>query len=414
MFAGFFYELKRAGVPVTLNEWMTLHQALEKGLADSSLNTFYHLARAVLVKNETYFDRYDRVFQHYFQGIETSGEIVDEILKGLDAVDPLILTEAEKRLLQALPLEEVLENFRRQWEEGHYKHHVGGDRAIGTGGRSTQGAFGFNPAGIRVGQGYSRHGSAIQIAEQRYFRNYSSDMVLDTRQLRVALSKLRTLLPEGPEDELDLESTIDKTCRNAGELELAWKRDKKNKIKLLLMMDVGGSMEPYHWAVSKLFSAAKSQIKDLKYFYFHNCVYQDLWKDIERNDDAATTEFLKQHEQDYKVIFVGDAGMAPSELLDVNGAIDFFYRNEEPGVWWLYKIMSRFPGAVWLNPMRERVFRNSVSGQIISKMFPMYELTLDGLDEAIKRLLKPKRPRITAAEIQQIIDHRNRPYARMF
>ncbi len=413
MFSGFFNELRRAGVPVTLNEWMTLHQALESGLSDSSLETFYHLARSILVKNETYFDRYDRVFQHYFKGIETTEEMVDEILKGLEQVDPLVLTEAEKRLLQALPLEDVLENFRKQWEEGHYKNHVGGNRAIGTGGRSTQGAFGYNPAGIRIGQGYSRHGAAIQIAEQRYFRNYSSDMVLDTRQIRVALSKLRTLLPEGPEDELDLENTIDKTCRNAGELEIMWKRSKKNKIKLLLLMDVGGSMEPYHWAVSKLFSAAKSQIKDVKYLYFHNCVYQDLWTDIERNKELPTAEFLIKYEPDYKVIFVGDASMAPSELLDVNGAIDYFYRNDEPGVWWLYKIMNRFRGAVWLNPMRQRSFSNSISGRIISKMFPMYELTLDGLDEAIKRLLKPKRPLVTAPEIQQIINHRNRPYSHL-
>ncbi|MFA6448693.1 MAG: VWA domain-containing protein [bacterium] len=412
MFINFFFELRRAGVPVTINEWMMLHDALGHGLAESNLETFYHLARSILVKNETYFDRYDRVFKHFFEGIETSDEIVDEILKGLEQVDPLILTEAEKRLLQALPLEEVLENFRRQFEEGHYKQHVGGDRAIGTGGRSTQGAFGYNPAGIRIGQGYSRHGSAIQIAEKRYFRNYSSDMVLDTRQIRVALSKLRTLLPVGPEDELDIDTTVDKTCRNAGELEISWMRGKKNKIKLLLLMDVGGSMEPYHWAVSKLFSAAKSQIKDMKSFYFHNCIYQDLWKDIERNDNLATPDFLKQFENDYKIIFVGDASMAPSELLDANGAIDYFYRNEEPGIWWMYRLMMKFPGIVWLNPMRKRTFQSSVSGHIIAKMFPMFELTLDGLDDAMKTLLKPKRPKITAQEIQQIINHRNRPYAR--
>jgi len=414
MFVNFFFELRRAGVPVTINEWMTLCSALDNGLAESSLETFYYLARSILVKNESWFDRYDRAFKHFFQGIETSDIVVDEILKGLEQVDPLVLTEAEKRLLQALPLEEVLENFRKQFEEGHFKGHIGGDRAIGTGGRSTQGAFGFNPAGVRIGQGYSRHGSAIQIAEHRYFRNYSGDMVLDTRLLRVALSKLRTLLPVGPEDELDVENTIDKTCRNAGELEIVWKRSRRNKIKLLLLMDVGGSMEPYHWAVSKLFSAAKSQFKDLKYFYFHNCIYQDVWTDIERNDSIPTPEFLTKYENDYKIIFVGDASMAPSELLDVNGAIDYFYRNEEPGVWWLHRLMNRYPAAIWLNPMRERTFRNSVSGQIIMKMFPMFELTLDGLDEAIKTLLKPKRPRITAEEIQQIIDYRNRPYARYF
>lgn len=414
MFTDFFFILKRFGVPVSINEWMTLHTALDTGLGQASLETFYYLARSILVKNETYYDRYDRAFQQYFRGIESSDGIVDEILKGLEEVDPLILTEAEKRLLRALPLEEVLENFRRQWEEGHYKGHVGGDRAIGTGGRSTQGAFGYNPAGIRIGQGGGRHGSAIQIAEKRYFRNYSSDMVLDTRTLRVALSKLRTLLPEGPEDELDIDRTVDKTCRNAGELEIIWKRNKENKIKLILLMDVGGSMDPYHRMVSKLFSAAKTQIKDLKSFYFHNCIYQDLWNDIERDDPAPTQEIINQYGDKYKIIFVGDASMAPSELLDVNGAIEYFYRNEEPGVWWLHKIMQKFPAAVWLNPLPARSFNYSVSGRIISKLFPMFELTLDGLDDAIKTLLKPTRAKPLVAEVQEILDHRNRPYVRYF
>jgi uncharacterized protein len=410
MFTDFFFILRRFGVPVSVNEWMTLHRALDAGLTQASLETFYYLARAILVKNETYFDRYDRAFQQYFKGIESNDVLVDEILKGLEEVDPLVLTEAEKRLLQTLPLEQVLENFRRQWEEGHFKGHVGGDRAIGTGGRSTQGAFGYNPAGVRIGQGGGRHGSAIQIAEKRYFRNYSSDMVLDTRMLRVALSKLRTLLPEGPEDELDIDRTIDKTCRNAGELELMWKRNKENKIKLILLMDVGGSMDPYHRLVSKLFSAAKTQIKDLKYFYFHNCVYQDLWTDIERDAPMPAEEVVNQYGDKYKIIFVGDASMAPSELLDVNGAIEYFYHNEEPGVWWLYKFMSKFPAAVWLNPVSERSFNYSVSGRIISKMFPMFELTLDGLDDAIKTLIRPSRAKPLATEIQEIIDHRNRPY----
>ncbi len=413
MFVDFFFLLKREGVPVSLNEWMLLHEALDSGLSNASLNTFYYLARSILIKNETYFDRYDRAFKKYFEGIETSDVVVEEILEGLERADPLELTEAEKRLMQALPLEEVLENFRRQWEEGHFKNHRGGNRAIGTGGRSTQGAFGYNPAGVRIGQGYGRHGSAIQIAEQRNFRNYSGDMVLDTRMLRVALSKLRTLLPEGPEDQLDIDGTIDRTCRNAGELELVWKRDRKKVIKLLLLMDVGGSMEPYHWAVSKLFSAAGAQIKDLKYFYFHNCVYQDLYEDIERYDSVPTMEVINRYSPEYKIIFLGDASMAPSEMLDTNGCIEYFYRNDDAGIWWMYRIMSRFPAAVWLNPLRERSFRYSLTGRMIAKMFPMFELTLDGLDDAVKTLIKPSRAKITATEIEQIIAHRNRPYAQL-
>jgi len=411
MFVTFFLELKRFGIPVSLKEWLTLLEAMDGGLTGASLETFYYLARSILVKNETYFDRYDQAFQHYFKGVAVDENMLQQILAGLKDVDPLVLTEAEKRLLKRHSLEEVLGNFRKQFEEGHFKDHVGGDKAIGTGGRSTQGAFGYNPAGVRIGQGSSRHGSAIQIAEKRLFKNYSSDLILDTRMLRVALSKLRTLLPEGPETELDLDVTIDRTCRNAGELELAWMREKKNKVKLIIMMDVGGSMEPYHWAVSRLFSAAKSQFRDLKYFYFHNCVYQDTWKDIEREDSEPTQDLLNRLDDDYSVIFVGDASMAPSELLDVNGCIEYFYYNDTPGVWWLYKMANKFKSAVWLNPIRRMSWDYSFSTRVVKTLFPMFELTLDGLEDAIKQLLKPSRPPVMPTEIQAIMDYRKRPYS---
>ncbi len=410
MFIRFFIELRSFGIPVTVKEWLTLVQALEKGLCEASLESFYYLARAILIKNETFFDRYDQAFQHFFKGVEVDRAMLDEILEGLKKVDPLELTEAEKRLLKELSLDEVLENFRKQFEEGHFKEHVGGDKAIGTGGRSTQGAFGYNPAGVRIGQGESRHGRAIQIAEKRKFRNYSSSHVLDTRTLRVALTKLRTLLPEGPEDVLDLDSTIDKTCKNAGDLELVWKRDRRNRVKLALFMDVGGSMEPYQIAVSKLFSAAKSQIRDLKYFYFHNCIYQDIWDNIEMGKPIPTKEAINSLSDDYKLIFVGDASMAPSELLDVNGCIEYFYNNDVPGIWWMHKWAAKFKSAVWLNPIPPHSWNYSMSTRIINKVFPMYPLTIDGLGDAIKKLLKPSRPIITNAEIQSIVSARRRPY----
>lgn len=409
MFEGFFYELKDKGVPVTLTEWMMLHRALDDGLMQSSLVTFYHLARAILVKTEMHFDRYDRAFQSYFRNIETSDAMLDEILEGLERVDPLELDALARAEIPELPLDEVIRNFMEQYRQGHFKGHKGGSRAIGTGGTSTQGAFGFNPAGVRIGQGESRHGSAVKIAEMRRFRNYSSDLVLDTRQIRVALSRLRTLLPRGPEDELDVDVTIDKTCRNAGDLELVWKRSRKNTVKLLLLMDSGGSMAPYARVVNQLFSAAKSQFRDLRFYYFHNCVYQDVWKSIEEDEDLSTEELLRTLGDDYKVILVGDATMAPSELLDAGGCISWFQHNDTPGVWWLHRISQKFPAAVWLNPEPER-FWVSITGRIIQSIFPMFPLTLEGLDDAVKTLLRMKRPHSDARDIQTIINQRVAPY----
>jgi uncharacterized protein len=414
MFEPFFYELKRRGVPVAINEWMTLQQALDSNLAESSMTAFYYLARAILVKSETFFDRYDLAFQASFRGIDTPDAMIREILDGLEKVDPLQLDLLMRQKIPEKTLEEILENFRKQYEKKNFDKHVGGNQAIGTGGTSTQGAFGYNPAGVRIGQGEGRHGRAVKIAEERRFRNYDPDQVLDTRQLRVALSRLRTLLPRGPEDDLDLDNTIDKTCRNAGDLELVFRRSKRNAVKLLLLMDSGGSMSPYARLVNLLFSAAKSQFRDFKFFYFHNCVYQDLWPDIERDDSVPTAQLLKTLDSDWKVIFVGDAAMAPSELLDANGCIDYFSYNEVPGVKWLYEICKKFPAAVWLNPEPHRWWSSYVSGRIISSIFPMFPLTLDGLDEAIPALLKMKRPKITPEEIQMIIERRMKPYAGMF
>ena len=387
VFTDFFFKLRERGVPVSIHEWLTLQEALGKGLARSNLLSFYYLARAILVKSETYFDRFDLAFREYFQGIETPEEIIDEIIKGLEKVPELVLTEEEKKLLEELDLEQVRRNFEEQWRKGRYHGHVGGNQAIGTGGTSTQGAFGYNPAGVRVGQGYSRHRSAIQIAEKRRFRNYDKNVILDTRQLQVALSKLRTLLPLGEKDEIDVEGSIDATCRNAGELELVWKRGLTNAAKLLLLMDTGGSMEVYTELVNRLFSAASAQFRDLKYFYFHNCIYQDLWKDMERSEVFPTEELLRTFESDYKVIIVGDASMAPSELLEVNGAIDYWYYNDTPGIIWLKRIAEHFPYTIWLNPIRRTGWRFVRSIGLIADIFPMYELSVEGLESGIKYLL---------------------------
>lgn len=391
MFINFFYNLKAQGVPVSLHEWLLLHEALAKNLNDCSLTKFYYMARSILVKNEIYFDRYDIAFFDTFKGIETSDELLEKILEGLKKVKELKLTEEEKRQIQALDLDQVLKNFEEQLRQGHYKNHVGGNKAIGTGGRSTQGAWGYNPAGIRIGQGESRHRSAIQIAEKRTFQNYSNNITLDTRQMRVALSHLRSLLPIGPEEKLDLEGTIDATCKNAGELEFVWQNKEKKASKVMLLMDVGGSMTPYSHMVELLFSAASSQISRFKHYYFHNCIYQDLWTDIERRESVSTMDVLKNEDSDFKVIIVGDAEMAPSELTWRNGAIDYWYHNDTPGIVWLQRFRDKFKDSVWLNPLPSRSWDYIYTCRLIREIFPMFELTLEGLDKAVKQLMKGSR-----------------------
>jgi uncharacterized protein with von Willebrand factor type A (vWA) domain len=390
MFISFFFNLKSYGVPVSLHEWITLHRAMAHNLSECSLTRFYYMARSILVKNEIHFDKYDLAFLDTFKDIETTDEMLEKILEGLKKVKELHLSEEEKKEMQKIDLDEVLRNFEEQLKQGHYKNHVGGDRAIGTGGRSTQGAWGYNPAGVRIGQGESRNKTAIQIAEKRNFKNYSSNVTLDTRQMRVALAHLRALLPLGPEEKLNLDGTIDATSKNAGELELVWENKEKKAAKVILMMDVGGSMSPYSRLVERLFSAASSQISRFKHFYFHNCVYQDLWTDIERRDSSSTLEFIKSEDTDYKVILVGDAEMAPSELTWANGAIDYWYHNDVPGIAWLQKIRDKFKDSIWLNPLPRRSWSHIQTTKMIMDIFPMFELTLDGLDEGIKFLMQGK------------------------
>jgi hypothetical protein len=388
MFTDFFFELKAHGVPVTLHEWIALHEALAKNLSAASLDRFYTVARSILVKDESLFDKYDLAFASYFKGIQTPEQIIDEILKGLKKVEALALSPEEMAAIEALDLETVRRNFEQQWREGRYNEHTGGNRAIGTGGRSTQGAFGFHPTGVRIGQGVSRHKRAIQIAEERRFKNYDSDVVLDTRNIRVALSRLRTLLPEGPEDELSLEKTIDKTARDGGEIDLVFVRSITNAAKVILLMDAGGSMDPYVELVSRLFSAAKAQIRNLHTFYFHNCVYQDIYTDMRRRTGYPTGDFLKKFGPDYKCIIVGDADMAPTELLNRNGAIHYFYFNDVPGIEWLTRIRDHFKKTAWFNPCPTYVWPRTDTVEMVREVFPMYELTVGGLTEGIRRLMR--------------------------
>jgi hypothetical protein len=388
MFINLFHALKRRGVPVTFNEWLLLQDALSENLVDSSLTRFYHLARAILVKSEAHFDKYDQAFLECFGHIESDDDLIRAIEERLLRVPPLELTEEEKRMVERLDLEEVRVRFLEQLRSQDNELHVGGNKAIGIRGRSTHGAWGYSPAGVRIGQHESRMRSAVQIAERRSFKNYRDDVTLDTRSIKTVLSYIRQVVREGPKDNLDVEGTIDATCRNAGELEFVWDRARKKRIKLMLLMDAGGTMTPHTELVSRLFSAAKDIVKDLRFYYFHNCVYQELYTDLWQMKAVSTRKVLDQTSRNYKVILVGDAYMAPSELLSPNGAIDFWYRNDRPGIEWLIDIRKRFRKAIWLNPEPSQWWSSVPSTRMIQKVFPMYELTLSGMRSGARALIK--------------------------
>jgi uncharacterized protein with von Willebrand factor type A (vWA) domain len=386
MFTSFFYTLRERKVPVSITEWMTLMEALSRGYI-SSLNDFYYLARAILVKSEAYFDHYDVAFQEYFKGIKGPPQISEEILNWLkDPLNRLLQTEEERALLDSMDLDELLEELEKRLRE-QTEQHDGGDYWIGRAGTSPFGHSGQHPSGFRIGGGGGGR-SAIQIAEQRQFRNYRHDVTLDIRQIEVALKGLRQFKRTGPEDELDLDKTIDATAKNAGDIEMIWRRSRKNKVKLLLLMDVGGSMDPFAHLCSLLFSAAhrSTHFKDFQYFYFHNCIYDYVYKEIERREAITIDHLLQNTEPDYKLILVGDAWMAPSELNSVYGAIYYYERNHKPGIVRLKQIADHFSHCVWLNP-ESTTYWNEPTVMMVRKIFPMFELTIEGMQQAVKKLI---------------------------
>jgi len=392
MFTNFFYLLKQKKVPVTITEWMTLMEALARGYI-SSLDDFYYLARAILVKSETHFDQYDAAFQEYFKGIKTPEEITEQILEWLK--DPLnnlnlsILSEEERAAFEKMDFDKLLEELEKRLKE-QTEQHDGGHKWIGRGGTSPFGHSGRHPAGIRIG-GEGRSSSAVQIAQQRRFRNYRSDLTLDIRQMKMVLKELRQLSRIGPEDELDLKETIKETSKNAGDISLIWKKSRKNAVKVLLLMDVGGSMDPYVRLCSQFFSAANSSshFKDFQYYYFHNCIYDYLYTDMEQRDSISTEHLLHTLTPDYKLIFVGDARMATWELTQQYGAIYYYERNDTPGIVWMKRFSDHFTHRIWLNPVSTMYWRHPTV-QLLGKLFPMYEFTLEGLREGVKKLITKK------------------------
>ncbi len=395
MFIDFFYVLRRKGVPVSITEWMTFMEALYNGHFQASLNHLYYIGRAFLVKSEAYYDAYDLAFQEYFGGIATQDVELDKVLDWLEnplnrlpKMSPEEMMEFQKQLEEfksTHDMEELMRQFRERLKE-QKERHDGGAKWIGTGGKSPFGAYGYHPGGIRVG-GESWMQSAAKVAEERRFRNYRNDVILDVRQTKMALKKLRELKREGSQEELDIDETIDKTAKEGGEIELVFSRSRENSVRIILLMDTGGSMLPYTELCEKLFSAATqtNHFKEFRYFFFHNCIYQDIYEDIANYKRVPTEKLFSLFNKNYKLILVGDARMAYSELFDVNGCIDYFSTNDRPGLEWMAKLRDHFPHSVWLNPTHKN-FWGHYTVDTIGKVFPMYELTIDGLKDAIRAL----------------------------
>ncbi|MFW7381430.1 MAG: vWA domain-containing protein [Oligoflexus sp.] len=393
MFLPFLFHLRARGLPVGTSEWLTLMEALERGHAGESMSRFYYLCRAICARNEADYDLFDQSFLEFFEGANFPADIKDEFLEWLENNPkmPRALSEEEKARLQAMNLDELRELFEKRLEE-QKERHDGGNRWIGTGGTSPFGHSGYHPSGIRVG-GQGLQQRAMQIAAQRKFRNFRKDLVIDIRQMGVALKKLRQWGNEGAASELDLEETIDATSRNAGEIEMVFRRPRRNAVKLLLLMDTGGSMTYHSEICDQLFSAAVkiNHFKELHHYYFHNCPYEQLYSDMEMDEKIPTMEVLQQHDPSWFLLVVGDAAMSPYELTEVGGAIDYYHQNQEPGYVWLQRIKAKFPKCVWLNP-EPPPYWEIPSNQIVRRIFPhMFPLTVDGLEAAIQCLKRQDR-----------------------
>ena len=394
MFARLLADLREAGVPVSLREYLAFLEALDAGLVLHDAEGFYHLARAILVKDERHFDRFDRVFATVFGGLDALGpeEILSRIAIPDDWLRKLVerhLSEAEKAEIAALGgFDKLMETLRQRLAEQAGRHQ-GGSKWIGTGGTSPFGAFGYNPEGIRIGQDESRHQRAAKVWDRREFRNLDDDATLGTRSFRIALRRLRRWAREGAADELDLGATIRRTAEQ-GWLDVVTRPERHNAVKLLLFLDVGGSMDPHVRLVEELFSAARAEFKHLEPYYFHNCLYEGVWRDNRRRWDAqtATAEVLRTYGPDYRVILVGDAAMSPYEILHPGGASEHW--NAESGEVWLRRLCAAFPRNVWLNPLPERAWGQTTSVGMIAEVMEgrMHPLTLAGLESAIHELAR--------------------------
>jgi uncharacterized protein len=405
MLVRFFFELRQAGVPVTLPEFLTLLEGLDRRVVSLSAEDFYYFGRTALVKDERHYDRFDRVFAEFFAGAERAFEkiLADLPPEWLEKVTERLMTEDEKKKVESLGgWQKLLQTLRERLAE-QKERHEGGNKWIGTGGTSPFGAYGYNPEGIRVGQKSSRHRRAVKVWDAREYRNLDGDVELNTRNIKMALRKLRKFAREGNPDQLDLDSTISATARNAGYLDLKFVPERRNAVKVLLFLDIGGSMDDHVRICDELFSAARTEFKHLEHFYFHNFLYERVWKDNRRRhaETIPTMKILRTYSPDYRVVFVGDATMSPYEIVQPGGSVEHW--NEEAGSTWMQRMTQHFPRMVWLNPEGRERWEWTPSTKITRELLGerMFPLTLTGLDGAIAEL---KRRHVTPPVIVEQTD----------
>ena len=391
MLIDFFLKLKAAKLPVTTKEYLMLVEGMQKGVAGASIDNFYYFARTCLVKDEANFDKFDRAFGEYFKGVEAvMGVEADIPLEWLRKQAELNLSPEEKAKIEAMGgWEKLMETLKKRLEEQKGRHQ-GGSKWIGTGGTSPYGAYGYNPEGIRIGQEGSRNRSAVKVWDQREYQNLDDQVELGTRNIKVALRRLRRFARDGAPEELDLDGTIASTARKAGMLDILMRPERHNKVKVLLFFDIGGSMDDHIKLCEEMFSAAKTEFKHMEYFYFHNCLYDYVWKDNRRrhSERTPTVDIMHKYGHDYKLIFVGDATMSPYEILQPGGSIE--YSNDEAGAVWLRRMLDVYPKAVWLNPEPEQLWPYRQSISVIREIMEsrMYPITVEGLERAMRYLSK--------------------------
>ncbi len=389
MFLTLFTELRSARVPVSLREYLTLLEGVERHVAQYRVTDFYHLARTCLVKDERHLDRFDLVFGQVFKGMEMLSDSVQEVALPAEWLRKLAekhLTQAEKAEIEALGWDRLFETLRQRLAEQQGRHQ-GGSKWIGTAGTSPFGAYGYNPEGVRIGQDGNRNFSAIKIWDRREFRDFDDSRELGVRNMRIALRKLRRFARTGAADELDLDDTIKSTAEH-GYLDVRLRPERRNAVKVLLFLDVGGSMDWHIEQAEQLFSAARAEFRHFEHFYFHNCPYERVWRENNRRHDRmlATGDILRTYASDYRCVFVGDAAMSPYEIVQPGGSVEHW--NEEAGEVWMRRLTQRFPKSVWLNPVPQVRWAYTHSTRLVGELMGgrMYPLTLDGLERAIRTL----------------------------
>ena len=391
MLIDFFLHIRQAKLPVSIKEYLTLLEALEAQVVSTSVDDFYWLSRATLVKDERNFDKFDKAFASYFKGVQAiEGIDVDVPLEWLKRQLQREFTAEEKAAIEAMGgLDKLMERLRELLEEQKGRHE-GGNKWIGTNGTSPFGNGGFNPEGIRIGGPSAGNRTAVKVWEQRAYRDYDDQVELGTRNIKVALRRLRRFAREGAPDELDLDGTIENTARNAGWLDIRMRPERHNTVKVLMLLDVGGTMDDHIKRTEELFSATKTEFKHLEFYYFHNCVYDFVWKNNRRRhaERTPTWDILRKYNADYRLIFVGDATMSPYEILQPGGSVE--YNNEEPGAIWLRRLVERFPKFAWLNPEPEGVWQYRQSISVIQQLMSgrMFPVTLQGLERAMRELVR--------------------------